>query len=155
MFGIHLLPEYKHYWSTNELLGVPAVAKVTSRTRFVLLSRYFHVNDNAKMNPEGSVGYDSIFKVCPLFDLIQNNSINNFYPGKNISFDEAMIALTGSLTLKQYIKNKPSPWGIKTNLDHGELKFGVLRTANQVTFVIFMSTQGSQTNLRNMVLAMK
>ncbi|XP_059158381.1 piggyBac transposable element-derived protein 4-like [Physella acuta] len=113
MFGIHQLPHYKLYWSTNDLLNVPAVSKVMSRNRYVAIAKYFHLNNNAVFIPRGTVGHDPIFKVRPLFDTVLNNSLKSLKPEKDISIDEAMVAYTGRLVFKQYIKNKPSPWGIK------------------------------------------
>ena len=54
-----------------------------------------------------------IFKVQPLFNTILENSRNKFLPSQDISFDEAMVSFTGRLSFKQYIKGKPTPWGIK------------------------------------------
>lgn len=113
MFGIHQLPCYKNYWSTDELLGCSAVSSVMTRKRFELISRYFHLNDNADRVPRGNDGYDPIFKVRPLFDIVRHNSMEKYMPKRDISFDEAMVGFTGRLHFKQYIKGKPTPWGIK------------------------------------------
>ena len=34
-------------------------------------------------------------------------------PGRDISIDEGMIQFNGRLFFKQYMKSKPTPWGIK------------------------------------------
>ena len=36
-----------------------------------------------------------------------------YKPGRAISIDEAMIKFNGRLFFKQYMKSKPTPWGIK------------------------------------------
>jgi hypothetical protein len=32
---------------------------------------------------------------------------------RNICIDEKMVPFKGHLSIKQYIRNKPNPWGIK------------------------------------------
>jgi len=34
LMGIHMLAELLHYWSSDNLLGVPAVANLITKTRF-------------------------------------------------------------------------------------------------------------------------
>ena len=92
---------------------MPAVSSVMTRTRYELISRYFHLNSNADRFPRDHPNYDPIHKVRPLFDTVRLNSAEKFLPGRDISIDEAMIAFTERLHFKQYIKNKPTPWGIK------------------------------------------
>ena len=106
MFGIHRLPEANMYWSTDPLLRVPAIAEVMSRNRFNKLNQYFHVNDNSKAVPKGEPAYDPLFKVRPLLNTVLENSRAHYYPGKDISIDEAMIKFNGRLSFKQYIKGK-------------------------------------------------
>ena len=108
MFGIHRMPDTAMYWSTDPLLRVPAIADVMSRNRFQKLSQYFHLNDNSKAKAKGEPGYDPLFKVRPLLDLVTNNSRAHYNPGKDISLDEAMIKFNGRLSFKQYIKGKIS-----------------------------------------------
>ncbi|GFO32563.1 PiggyBac transposable element-derived protein 4-like [Plakobranchus ocellatus] len=113
MFGIHQLPHYTHFWSTDELLIVQAAARVLSRNRYEAISRYFHLNISENFVPEGQEGHDPIFKVRPFFDLVLGKSRENMNPEREISIDEAMVAFTGRQGFKQYIKSKPCPWGIK------------------------------------------
>ena len=42
--------------------------------------------------------------------------MDKYHSRRNISFDEAMIGFTGRLHFKQYIKGKPTPWGIKSGV---------------------------------------
>ena len=113
MFGIHKLPGIKLYWSTDSLLQVNAVSDVMSRNRYFVINRYLHLNDSLLYKPRGTDGHDPMFKVRPLLDLVLVNSQQNFTPGASLSVDEAMIAFKGRIYFKQYIKGKPTPWGIK------------------------------------------
>ncbi|XP_059162842.1 piggyBac transposable element-derived protein 4-like [Physella acuta] len=113
MFGIHKLPAYHLYWSTDNLFRVPCVADVMSRNRYQEISRYFHLADNTKYIPKGQINYDPLFKIRPAITTIQFACKEYFRPGTAISFDEAMIPFRGRLSFKQYIKGKPHPWGVK------------------------------------------
>ncbi|KAK3793334.1 hypothetical protein RRG08_040344 [Elysia crispata] len=55
----------------------------------------------------------TVFRNQGLADLMgKSRWLQHFVPGTCISIDEAMIA-NGRLYFKQYMKGKPTPWGIK------------------------------------------
>jgi len=47
--AIHSLPQLKHYWSSDPLLGVPAISKVMTAKRLKKIAETIHVNDNEKI----------------------------------------------------------------------------------------------------------
>ena len=49
LMAIHVLPQLKHYWSSDSLLGVPAVSKVMTAKRFKEITETINVNDNEKI----------------------------------------------------------------------------------------------------------
>ena len=112
-FGIKRLPHYAHYFAEHPLLRVEAVASVLTKARYEKLSQYFHLNNNDNFHPRGHPEHDPLFKVRPLLDLVVAKSKALYLPGRNISFDEAMVQYTGRLYFKQYIRGKPTPWGVK------------------------------------------
>ena len=104
MFGIHRLPEVQMYWSTDPLLCVPAITDVMSRNRFNKLNKYFHLNNNSDAVEKGKPGYDPLFKLWPLLNLVHDNGAAHYHPGQDISIDKAMIKFNGQLSFRQYIK---------------------------------------------------
>ena len=112
-FGIVDLPREELYWSTDDRLNQPGVSSLMSRTRFEKLKKYLHLNDRSKQVPKGQTGYDPLFKVRPLLTSLLGNFPMHYKPDKEVSIDEAMVKFTGRLYLKQYVRGKPSPWGIK------------------------------------------
>ena len=42
LMGFHQLPEIDHYWSSDDMLGVPGVMKIMAKHRFKKLTQYFH-----------------------------------------------------------------------------------------------------------------
>ena len=57
--------------------------------------------------------HDPLFKVRFLLDHIRNVCLSVYKRKQNLSVDEAMVAYTGRVSFKQYIRNKPTPWGFK------------------------------------------
>ena len=113
LMGIHVPPDIYSYWSSNEYLGVEAIKKIMSRSRFVKLNQYVHLNNNEDEIPYGTAGYNSLFKIQPALDIIKKTFSECYRPGKNMSIDEAMVASKGRTHLKQYLPSKPIKWGFK------------------------------------------
>ena len=85
---------------------MPPVADMISRNRFNKFNQYFHLNDNAKAVAKGESGYDPLYKVRLLLDSVLKRSQTRYYPGQNISLDEATIKFNGWLSFKQCIKGE-------------------------------------------------
>ncbi|GFN91816.1 PiggyBac transposable element-derived protein 4-like [Plakobranchus ocellatus] len=113
MFGIHKLPCYYRYRSTDPLLRVPQVADAMSRKRYTDIGKYLHINDNASVVVARQDGYDPLFKIHPVINCVNQACNILFRSGAEISFDEAMIPFRGRLWFKQYIKGKLHPWDVK------------------------------------------
>uniref|UniRef100_A0A2C9KGK8 PiggyBac transposable element-derived protein domain-containing protein n=1 Tax=Biomphalaria glabrata TaxID=6526 RepID=A0A2C9KGK8_BIOGL len=113
MFGIHWIPSTKLYWSSDKSWRVPAIADVMGRTRFEKIRQYFHLNDSAHFPPRNSDNYDPLYKIRPLLDHVRSTCQAVYKPQRKLSVDEAMVGFRGRLAMKQYLKNKPTPWGIK------------------------------------------
>ena len=107
------MPALVMYWSKDPLLRVSAVADVLSRDCFWQISRYFHVTVSEQYVRRGQPGHDPLFKIRPAINQVLKSCQSYYSPGVAISIDEAMIPFQGRLQFKQYIKNKPHPWGVK------------------------------------------
>ena len=111
--GIHRLPAVSDYWSTNPILGVQCISKCMSLLRFKALMRCLHLNDNSKAPRPGEDGFDKLYKIRPLFDIVQHNSLSKYKPHQENSVDEAMVLFKGRSGFKQYMPNKPVKRGYK------------------------------------------
>jgi len=80
-----------------------------TRDRFFQLRSNFHIIVNASIPPNNK---EKFIKVLPLYNLIKKQC-NNLIKERNLSIDEQMVLFKGNLSIKQYIKGKPCPWGIK------------------------------------------
>ena len=113
LIGLNPKPRIEEYWRVGEPDSMPGFAEVMSRNRFQLLSTFLHFNDNSTRVPRGAVGFDHLHKVRPLLDLLRPLSKAYYVPGRELAVDETMRRFTGRIYFKQYVRNKPVPWGIK------------------------------------------
>lgn len=143
-FGINLLmgcinyPRLRMYWKRG--YNLPAVSDVMSRDRFHALRNSFHLVDvNNPPNNE-----NKLWKVQPVIDSVRNVCLQ--LPRNNVSFsiDEQMIPFTGRCSLRQYVKNKPRPVGLKN----------FLLTTSYGLVLDFEIYQGKSTRLGNFNLGL-
>ena len=94
LMGICRLPRLRRYWATKHSYICPRICEIMSLTRLEQIYRFLHLCDSDKEVIAGQPGYDYLFKVRNLLD-------------------EAMIPFKGRLSIKLYMKDKPTKWGIK------------------------------------------
>ena len=111
--GIHRLPDVHDYWSQDPLLAVPGIVSGMPRTRFKMLMRNLHLNDNSQMLPRTDSGYDRLHKIRPLLDTIITKTQASYAPHQQVAVDEAMVLFKGRSTMKQYMSQKPTKRGYK------------------------------------------
>ena len=134
--GIHVLmgnlhyPRIKCYW--NPKLRISHIADNMPLNRFYTLRQNLHFVDITN-NAENR---DRFWKIRPLYDTIRSQMLTLPLESK-LSIDEQMVPFKGSLNVKQFIKNKPKPWGIKI--------YALCGTSGQM--LDFILYQGSTTGL--------
>jgi len=112
LMGIYRLPQLEMYWSTKHPLINPGLADVFPLVRFQQIFRFIHLNDSDQQVGVDQPGY-VLFKVRKFLDLITPLFETEYNTQENVSIDEAMIPFKGRLRFKQYMKDKPTKWGIK------------------------------------------
>ncbi|GBP74274.1 PiggyBac transposable element-derived protein 3 [Eumeta japonica] len=102
-------PRLPMYWRAGTKLGL--ICNIMSRDRFLTLRNALHVveGDSAPDSEKGNV----LWKVQPMIDKVKDicnklERVPGFY-----SIDEQMIPFTGRCKLRQVVKNKPRPVGLK------------------------------------------
>ena len=75
---------------------------------------------------------DKIYKSQPIFGIIVANFQRHYVTACELSLNEDMIPTKNSLSIKQYIKDKPIKLGLKTFLLH-ESKTGYITNAEIYT----------------------
>ena len=113
LFGIHVemgsakFPTLRTYWSKARRYNL--IADAMTFNRFSVLRNNLHCVDNLQDNNRDS---DKFWKIRPIMKQSLNVMLQQ-QPEKNVCVDEQIIPFKGRLGLKQYMKGKPNPWGVK------------------------------------------
>jgi len=109
------MPKRVDFWRKDTVFSLPFPATVFARDRFLAISSNLHISDPAddeeNDKTRGTADYDALQKVKPLLDHIRNRSMAIYHPKRNISVDERMVATKARLSIKQYMKAKPTSGG--------------------------------------------
>ena len=110
--GLIKLPAYHLYWSTDNLYYLSFFRSVMSRDRFFDILRNLHVAEDPAQNiPKDE--QDSLWKIRPVIDKLLSKFKSLFYPGKQLSLDEATCGFKGRVNFLVYQPKKPQKWGIR------------------------------------------
>lgn len=111
--GLHGLPAFRLFWSTDPLFRVQPVADVMTRQRFMKLLGNLHINDNSTAAPRGDPQYDRLHKIRPLLTEMNKHFQTEAVSSSSQSIDEAMIRFKGRSAIRQYMPMKPTKRGFK------------------------------------------
>ena len=101
LMGIHTLPELQHYWSSDDLLGVPTVANLITKTRFKKLTENIHCNDNTGAVLRSEAGYDHLHKLLPVIDTLNSHLKEENIPSSVMAVDGSKVPFNGHSSMKQ------------------------------------------------------
>ena len=114
LMGIQKLPRLEMYWSHKySLISTPNISKIMSSVRFQQLFRFLHLYNSTTSVLPGQPGYIRLCKVRPFLNLITVQCEERYVVHQECTIDEAMIKFKGRVSFKQYMKDKPTKWGIK------------------------------------------
>lgn len=119
-------PEIRKYWGASiaaALVGFPKIRMCWDRrTRFPLIAdnisrdRFYTLRNSLKIVDDNAVSdlkkEDRFWKVRPMLARVRNACLENPRP-KEISIDEQMIPFHGQVRMKQFVRGKPQPVGLK------------------------------------------
>ena len=107
MFGVVSYPRLRMYWKPSTKIKFLDDIGI-SRNRFETLRNNLHIVDiNEAHNPE-----DKLWKIRPLVNYFDKRC-EELTIEEQLCIDESIIPFKGQLVVKQYIKGKPNPWGVK------------------------------------------
>lgn len=138
-FGLHAImgcipfPRIHMYW--NSKFKFQLVTDVMPRDKFYFLRVNFHVVDNLAV-PQETKKINRLWKIQPMIDMIRNHCRTiPRHTKQAYSIDEQMIPFLGKCPVRQYVKNKPRPVGLKN----------FVVTTSEGTVLDFEIYQGSTT----------
>ncbi|KAE9542300.1 hypothetical protein AGLY_003427 [Aphis glycines] len=113
LMGIKKLPSYRDYWSSICEIRDTYIASKMPVNRFGWYLSKLHMNDNSLIKSRNEPGFDKLFKIRPILDILTVTFKSCYNPTRIQSIDESMIAFKGRSSIKQYMPNKPTKRGYK------------------------------------------
>ena len=108
-FGlVHVDTAVEKYWSTKTLYHGLWARKILSRRRYKALMAFLHVVD-----PAEEIANNKLRKVEEFLASFKERCRMLYQPHQNIAVDERMVKSKHRSGIRQYMKNKPTKWGIK------------------------------------------
>ena len=102
-------PNVESYWCTAPLFHGLWARYFMSKQRFKAIQSFLKACNEATENNKR----DKLSKVRLLHDYINSKCKKLYQPYRNVSIDERMVRNRGRFTFKQFIKDKPTRWGMK------------------------------------------
>lgn len=96
------------YWSTKSLYYGLWARSIMPRIRFRALMALLHVVDPATETPG-----DKLHSVESFIDYFKSRCLDLYQPRQQLAIDERMVKSRHRSGIRQYIKDKPTKWGIK------------------------------------------
>jgi hypothetical protein len=106
--GLVQAPNVTFYWCNKSLCNGLWARSFMQHFRFLQIMCFLKVSDR-KTEKAG----DKLCKVRFLFDIIRRKCMKLYQPDMNISIDERMVKNKGRYSFRQYIRDKPTKWGMK------------------------------------------
>lgn len=102
------LPRIRLFWAASTRIN--DIAEAMPRNKYFIIRSHLRVRDYSLVtNYERKHKY---WKVEPLLSAIRNACLNNPKP-QEVSIDEQMVPFWGSTQMRQRVKGKPNPCGLK------------------------------------------
>ena len=105
--GHDRLPDYPSYWATDYYTELPGVRSIMSRDKFQNILRFFHLCNNSENLPSEHPDHDRLFKIRCFLSHVVGQWQSAYYPGREVSVDESIIAFKGRSQMVVYKPNKP------------------------------------------------
>ena len=102
-------PSVEYFWSTSPLFHGLWARSFMTKLRFKAIQAFLKVcNPDTENNAT-----DKLSKVRYLIDYVREKCKKLYHPYQHVSIDERMVRNKGRFTFRQFIKDKPTRWGMK------------------------------------------
>lgn len=112
LMGINQLPDTGMYWASDIFIGNAGFKKTMTARRFEKLTQYLQLCDRESEPVRGERGYDGLFKIRPLLDVVENTMWDAYVPNRCLTIDKCAIVTKGRFSPTQYMSSKPLRKGL-------------------------------------------
>uniref|UniRef100_A0A8C6U109 Si:ch211-130m23.5 n=1 Tax=Neogobius melanostomus TaxID=47308 RepID=A0A8C6U109_9GOBI len=112
LMGINQLPDTGMYWASDIFIGNAGFKKTMTARRFEKLSQYLQLCERESEPERGERGYDGLFKIRPLLDVLDNTMWDAYMPNRCLTVDKCAIVVKGRFSPAQYMPSKPLRKGL-------------------------------------------
>uniref|UniRef100_A0A8D3BVI7 Si:ch211-130m23.5 n=1 Tax=Scophthalmus maximus TaxID=52904 RepID=A0A8D3BVI7_SCOMX len=112
LMGINQLPDAGMYWASDVFIGNAGFKKTMTARRFEKLTQYLQLCDRESEPVRGERGYDGLFKIRPLLDVLENTMWDAYAPNRCLTVDKCAIVAGGRLSPSQYMPSEPLRKGL-------------------------------------------
>uniref|UniRef100_A0A3Q2GQU9 Si:ch211-130m23.5 n=1 Tax=Cyprinodon variegatus TaxID=28743 RepID=A0A3Q2GQU9_CYPVA len=112
LMGINQLPDTDMYWASDIFIGNAGFKKTMTARRFEKLTQYLQLCDRESEPVRGERGYDGLFKIRPLLDMVENTMWDAYTPNRCLTIDKCAIATKRRFSPTQYMSSKPLRKGL-------------------------------------------
>ena len=107
------LPNHRSYFTNSEIYDLQNFKKHITRDRFEELLRMLHLADNEQIGENLITAKRFEAKLGNMLSSFNINSKRMLAPARSLSIDEMMVKFYGRSVIRQYIKSKPTKYGVK------------------------------------------
>ena len=104
------LLNHRSYFTNSEIYDLPNFKKHITRDRFEELLKMLHLADNVGENLIAAKKFEA--KMGNMLSSFNTNSKRLLAPARSLSIDEMMVKFYGRSVIRQYIKSKPTKYGV-------------------------------------------
>jgi len=97
---------FESLWSLRD--GLPVYRATMSRERYILIKRFFRVDDRTRRNPE-----DPLSPVRHIWNVFLSSLMTFYVPEPHLTIDEQLLEFHGNVKFRMYIPSKPGKYGMK------------------------------------------
>ncbi|XP_028312825.1 piggyBac transposable element-derived protein 4-like [Gouania willdenowi] len=113
LMGINQLPDTGMYWASDIFIGNAGFKKTMTARRFEKLTQYLQLCDRDSEPLRGERGYDGLFKIRPLLDVVENTMWDAYMPNRTLTIDKCSIVTKSRFSSAQHMSSKPLRKGLK------------------------------------------
>ncbi|XP_061763246.1 piggyBac transposable element-derived protein 4-like [Nerophis ophidion] len=92
LMGVNQLPEAGMYWASDIFIGNAGFKKTMTARRYEKLTQYLQLCDREAEPVRGERGYDGLFKIRPLLDVLESTMWDAYTPNRCLTVDKSVVA---------------------------------------------------------------